>query len=67
LPARVTDLIFQGTTLLLDAKVEGIGAIRAECPPAEVDHLNAGDEVVLRLGGGHLVPRESGAPSNTVE
>jgi hypothetical protein len=54
--ARLTDVVFQGTTMLLAFEAQGIGSIRAERPPAEVVDLRPGDEVVLTLRGGHLVP-----------
>jgi len=55
--ARVLDVIFQGTTVLIDAEAPGIGQIRAECPPASVSHLQPGDEVTLSFAVSHLVPR----------
>ncbi|HEY4201627.1 MAG TPA: ABC transporter ATP-binding protein [Devosiaceae bacterium] len=57
--AHLRDVIFQGTSVLLDAEAPGIGPLRAECPPAAVAHLNPGDEVALSFAGSHLVPRES--------
>lgn len=64
LNGRLLDLIFQGTTMLLEIHVDGLGTIRAECPPGKVKHLNAGDAVVLHLSGGHIVPRDAAETSS---
>ncbi len=55
--ARLTDMIFQGGTMLVEAAAPGIGKLRAECPPAEVAQLRPGDAVMLSLDGGHVVAR----------
>ncbi len=57
-PARVVDVVFQGTSILVDLDSRGIGPLRAERPPAEVGGLRPGDEVLLRIMGCHLVPRD---------
>jgi putative spermidine/putrescine transport system ATP-binding protein len=55
--ARVVDIVFQGTSILVDLERPGIGRLRAERPPEEVSGLHPGDGVNLRILGCHLVPR----------
>lgn len=55
--ARVVDIVFQGTSILVDLERPGIGRLRAERPPEEVSGLQPGDDVNLRVLGCHLVPR----------
>ena len=64
--ARLRDVIFQGTTMLLDADAPGIGPIRAECPPAAVAHLRPGEDVTLTFASTHLVPRDLQAVAEAV-
>jgi len=59
LVARVSDMVFQGTSILVDMERQGIGRLRAERPPEEVGALRPGDEVNLKILGCHLVPRKT--------
>jgi ABC-type Fe3+/spermidine/putrescine transport system ATPase subunit len=63
LAAQVTDVVFQGTSILVDVEGQGIGHIRAERPPEEVAMLRPGDDVSLTILGAHLVPRPQPAVS----
>jgi ABC-type Fe3+/spermidine/putrescine transport system ATPase subunit len=63
LHGRLTDVVFQGTSVLLEAEVGGVGPVRAECPPAEVAQLRPGEEVTMTLLNAHLVPRAPGGAS----
>jgi ABC-type Fe3+/spermidine/putrescine transport system ATPase subunit len=58
LAAKVTDVVFQGTSILIDVEGQGIGRIRAERPPEEAAMLRPGDSVSLTILGCHLVPRD---------
>ena len=60
--ARVSDMVFQGTSILIDFQWEGITHVRAERPPEEVAALHPGDEVRLTILGCHLVPRSASRP-----
>ena len=60
LPAKVVDVVFQGTSILLDLECQGLGPLRAERPPAEVGGLRPGEDVLVRVTGCHLVPRDAG-------
>jgi len=59
LVARVIDMVFQGTSILVDIEQQGIGRLRSERPPEEVGSLRPGDEVGLKILGCHLVPRKT--------
>jgi ABC-type Fe3+/spermidine/putrescine transport system ATPase subunit len=56
--AIVTDVVFQGTSILVDLERPGIGHLRSERPHEEVAGIHPGENVSLRILGCHLVPRD---------
>jgi ABC-type Fe3+/spermidine/putrescine transport system ATPase subunit len=55
-PATVTDLIFQGTSILADLDTP-LGPLRAERSPGEMAEIRIGDTISTTVLGCHLVPR----------
>jgi len=53
--ARVRDKIYQGTTVLVDLDVYGLGAIRAERPALEVGDLPMDAQVGIQIERSHAV------------
>lgn len=56
--ATVTDLVFQGASVLVDLNVGGVGALRAEKPAAAISHIRIGASVAVHFSETHLVARE---------
>ncbi|WP_299753165.1 ABC transporter ATP-binding protein [Devosia sp.] len=54
---RVTDKVYQGTTILVDIELKGLGKLRAERPTSEAAHLNVGDDIDIFIEQAHAVPR----------
>jgi iron(III) transport system ATP-binding protein len=54
--AIVQDMIFQGTTVLVDLESDAFGHLRAEIPAKEVAGIEAGQRVELALTSAHAVP-----------
>jgi len=59
LTVTVTDVVFQGTSILVDLERPGLGHLRSERPPEEAAGLRPGDKMNLRILGCHLVPRNN--------
>jgi ABC-type Fe3+/spermidine/putrescine transport system ATPase subunit len=57
--ARVTDKIYQGTTVLLDIEIPGVETMRAERPTSEANRINIGQTVSVLFEQAHAVPRGS--------
>lgn len=57
LTGHVADMIFQGTTVMVDITVEAIGMIRAERPAAEFGAISLGAEASVHISRAHAVPR----------
>lgn len=55
--ARVTDKIYQGTTILIDVEIPGVDKMRAERPTSEASRINVGDTVEVEFEQAHAVPR----------
>lgn len=55
--ATVRDMIFQGTTVLVDLESEGLGTLRAEVPARHVAGIAAGQRVGITFAAAHAVPR----------
>ena len=55
--ATVRDMVFQGTSVLVDLESDGLGSLRAEIPAREVAGIAAGQRVGLTLTAAHAVPR----------
>ena len=55
--AQITDKIYQGTTMLVDTEVPGLGLMRAERSISEAIELEAGQRVKLDIEQVHAVPR----------
>lgn len=56
---RVLDKIYQGTTVLVDLDVQGLGTIRAERPALEVGNVTVGADVGVNIERSHAVARLS--------
>ncbi len=54
---RVMDKIYQGTTVLIDLDVKGLGTVRAERPALEVGDLGVGTDVGVHIERSHAVAR----------
>ncbi len=57
LTATVRDLVFQGTSVLVDIESDGLGSLRAEIPARDVADISADQRVALSLTAAHAVAR----------
>jgi ABC-type Fe3+/spermidine/putrescine transport system ATPase subunit len=55
--ARVTDKIYQGTTVLLDIEIPGVERMRAERPTSEANRIDIGETVSVIFEQAHAVAR----------
>lgn len=55
--ATVRDVIFQGTSVLVDLESEGLGTVRAEIPARDVAGIHPGQQVTASVTAAHAVPR----------
>jgi ABC-type Fe3+/spermidine/putrescine transport system ATPase subunit len=58
LKAQVTDIIYQGTTILVDLEVQALGKLRAERPSSLATHLKLGETIELDILQANAVPGE---------
>jgi len=55
--ATVRDMVFQGTTVLVDLESDGLGSLRAELPARRLAGIAPGQRVGLTFAAAHAVPR----------
>ena len=54
---RVLDKIYQGTTVLVDLDIKGLGTVRTERPALEVGDVSVGSDVGVNIERSHAVAR----------
>ncbi|WP_052194593.1 ABC transporter ATP-binding protein [Aureimonas altamirensis] len=55
---RVKDVVFQGTSVLIDLESRQFGLLRSECPADEAGGITIGDDADFYIAGAHAVSRK---------
>jgi ABC-type Fe3+/spermidine/putrescine transport system ATPase subunit len=53
----VKDVVFQGTSVLIDIESQQFGRLRGECPALDADGVSRGDQASFEIAGTHAVAR----------